>query len=214
MYSWIFVNLANILFALAYLVKDIFWLRIISVVACAANIVYLYVGPDKPLWWGIGWDIVFVLINIVQIWILLGEKRNIHFGREEQELYEAVFNRITPLEYRRLLNAAHWEKKEIGDVLAKEGALLPVLMVIYSGAVRIEKNGKVIAILKSGDFVGEMSYVCGDKASATVIVDEHVRLLCWDKARLTRLLGNEPSLKTSIDAVLSHNMAIKLKRHV
>jgi len=212
-YSWFFVNLANILFALAYLVKDIFWLRMISVVACAANGVYLFIAPDKPLWWGIGWDAVFVVINVIQIWILLRDKRTVRLGPEEKEIYESVFKQCTPLEFRRLLNVTYWKDYPAGTVLAREDETLPSLMLIYSGAAKVEKKGRQVALLKSGDFVGEMSYVSESKATATVMTTEVARLMCWDKAKLTRLMDSDNSLKLSLDSVLSCNMADKLNRH-
>ncbi len=212
MYSWFFVNLANVLFALAYLVKDIFWLRAISVVACSANGIYLFLAPDKPLWWGIGWDAVFVAINSVQIWILLREKRTIVFGPDEKELFETVFRRLSSLEFKRLLDVSHWVNQPADTILAKENEMLSSLMLIYRGVVRVAKQGRTITILKPGDFVGEMSFVSETTASATVVVMELARLLCWDKDKLCKLLAEDPGLKMSLDEVLSCNMADKLKR--
>jgi len=212
MYSWFFVNLANFLFALAYLVKDMFWLRAISVVACSANMAYLYLAPDKPLWWGIGWDVVFVAINAVQIMILFREQRIVHLGEEEKEIFETVFRQLSPLEFKRMLNIARWDNQPAGTVLAREEEALTSLMLISRGTVRVEKKGREITVLKPGDFVGEMSFVSANVASATVIAVELTRLLCWDKDRLRKLLVNDPGLKMSLEAVLSCNMVDKLKR--
>ncbi len=212
MYSWVFVNLANVLFALAYLVKDIFWLRTISIIACIANMVYLYVAPDKPLWWGIGWDACFVGINTVQIWILFREQRTLHFGTEENELFATVFKNLSPLEFRRLLNVARWDDTPVGSVLAREDERLSSLMLISRGTARVEKNERFITTLKPGDFIGEMSFVSATAASATVKAGESTRLLCWDKDKLQTLLAGDPGLKMSLDTVLSCNMAEKLKR--
>ena len=120
---------------------------------------------------------------------------------------------MSPLEYRRLLNLAHWENKPAGAVMANEDKMLPQLMLLYSGTVQVEKKGRIIAVLKSGDFVGEMSFVSVNVASATVTATEQTRLLCWDKNQLKKFLDNDPSLKMSLESTLSCNMAKKLKRH-
>lgn len=211
MYSWIFVNLANVLFAVAYLVKDMFWLRVISVIACAANMAYLYLAPDKPLWWGMGWDAVFVGINMVQIVLLFRERRAVKFGLEEEELFETVFKNLSPLEYKRLLRVATWVDFPAGSALAREEEAVPTLMVIYRGAVTVEKKGRRVTVLKPGDFVGEMSYVSESRvASATVVAVEMTRVLSWSKEVLQKFLADDPGLKMSLETVLSCNMASKL----
>lgn len=212
MNTWILVTLANALFAAAYLVKNIFWLRILSIFACGANMAYLYFAPDKPLWWGIGWDAAFIVINSAHVWILFIEQRTTHLGSEETDIYEAVFPQLSRLEFQRLLRVSRWEDRPDGDILAQEGAPLAGLVLLCRGSARVERNNELVTILKAGDFIGEMSYFSGHNASATVSAQNNVRILIWDSSPLQKLLKKDPGLKNSLDAVLSRNMADKLSR--
>ena len=54
----VLVNTANIFYLLSYSVKDIFWLRILTVVAALFLLPYYYM-QSTPLWTPIGWNLFF-----------------------------------------------------------------------------------------------------------------------------------------------------------
>lgn len=78
-YGTLFGHLAFVLIAFSFLVKDILWLRCISIIASIAGIVYNYVAPSTPLWLVINWNLVFIAINTVQIALLIRERMGIEF---------------------------------------------------------------------------------------------------------------------------------------
>jgi hypothetical protein len=56
-------HLSYILIAISYWLTDIFWLRVVAVVGLSFEILYfLLSGGDLRT--GIGWDLVFILINL------------------------------------------------------------------------------------------------------------------------------------------------------
>ena len=63
-------HLAFGLIALSFLVKDILWLRIVSIVASLFSVFYNWVIPAEPMWIPIGWNFVFVLLNLYHIAII------------------------------------------------------------------------------------------------------------------------------------------------
>jgi hypothetical protein len=79
---------------------------------------------------------------------------------------------------------------EAGDVLLKEGETSPALFFIERGTVEVLKQDEeedhrfAIATLESGDFFGEMSFVDGEPASATIRADGDVRIWRVRKERL------------------------------
>ena len=68
-------HLAFGLIAFSYLVKDIMYLRILSIVASLFGMFFNYTVPAEPLWLPIGWNAIFVMVNIYHISVLLYEKR-------------------------------------------------------------------------------------------------------------------------------------------
>ena len=78
-------HLAFGLIAFSFLVKDILWLRLVSILASTFSVFYNYTIPLEPMWLAINWNIVFVLVNLYHIAIIIYEKRPISMAKETQE---------------------------------------------------------------------------------------------------------------------------------
>jgi hypothetical protein len=91
------------------MVRDILWLRILTVVAAACLIPYFYFRPE-PLMTPIYWNLVFTALNIYWICRLLLERLPVKLSADEQRLCELVFRTMTPREMMTLLKlrTASW----------------------------------------------------------------------------------------------------------
>jgi hypothetical protein len=203
---------ASILTTIAYLVKDILWLRVLTVFACIAGIIFNYYAPATPLWVVIYWNLLFLVINLVQIGIIVKERREVSFTEEEQELYETLFKNFAPFEFMKLLRVGRWLEAKKEQVLAVEQKQLEEVMLIYNGHVEVEAEGQTIAQLKDGSFIGEMSFITGGAATATVKALEPTRYLSWSKEDLRKLLKRNPSMRFAMQTVLSTDLTKKLMR--
>ena len=126
-------HLAFGLIAFSFLVKDILWLRVVSVVASLFSILYNYTIPADPMWLAINWNIVFVLVNVYHIAVIIYEKRPIKMKAKDKELYEALFKELSPVEYLKVTKIAKWKKFKSGSQIIKEGADVKRLILIYNG---------------------------------------------------------------------------------
>jgi Popeye protein conserved region len=203
-------HVAFALIAISYLVKDILWLRLLSVVASVAGIAYNYLVPATPLWLVIYWNILFLTINIVQIVIIVKERREVSFTDEEKELYETLFKSFAPFEFMKLLRVGRWLVAEKNRVMAVEREQLNDVMLIYNGLVSVEVGGKTVAYLKDGSFIGEISFITGGLATATVKALEQTRYISWSKEDLRQLLNRNPSMRFAMQTVLSTDLTKKL----
>ncbi len=201
---------ASILTAIAYLVKDILWLRLLTVLACICGIVFNYFVPATPLWVVIYWNLLFMAINIVQIGIIFKERNEVSFTEEEKELYETLFKNFAPFEFMKLLRVGDWLEAKKDQLLAIEEKPLDQVMLIYNGLVNVESAGQTLAQLKDGSFIGEMSFITGGTATATVRAIEPTRYLSWSKADLSQLLNRNPSMRIAMQTVLSADLTKKL----
>lgn len=113
-------HLASILTMVAYLLKDILWLRLLTILSCVAGIAFNYFVPAEPLWSVIYWNLLFAVINIVQVAILIKERAGVHFTEEEKELHDTLFKNFAPFEFMKLMRIAEWREAKQGDVLAVE----------------------------------------------------------------------------------------------
>jgi CRP-like cAMP-binding protein len=193
-------------------VRDLLWLRAISIVGSIAAILYNYFAPASPLWLVIGWNAAFALVNIVQIGLSMREQAMVKFTEEEKDLFETLFQAFTPVEFMKIMRLARWEDRDEGVVLTKEGEPVENLMMIYNGVVDISVRGKKVSSVKDGRFVAEMSFISGSLASATTTTAKKSRMVCWNRDALKALLNRNPTLRFGFQAVLTNDLYKKLQR--
>ena len=203
-------HLAFGLIAFSFLVKDILWLRVVSILASLFSVFYNYFIPIEPMWLAINWNIVFVLVNIYHIAIIIYEKRPVHMDDKNNELYETLFKELTPVEYLKISKAAIWKTFKSGEVLTRQEHLVPDLVLIYNGTIDVSVGGKKVAVLKDGQFVGEMSFLTEKSATATCIVKHDAECLVWKQREFKELLKRNPSLYFSLQTLLSAQVSSNL----
>jgi hypothetical protein len=208
----LFGHMAFLMVAISLTVKDILLLRVISIVASLSSITYNYFVPAFPLWLVINWNLVFILINTVRIGHLVHEKVTVSFSEKEKELYETLFRNFSPVEFMKILRISEWKSANKNETLTTQGQPVNNLMLVYNGAAKVIKDGQEVALLKDGDFIGEMSFNSNNPANATVIAVESVQILSWPKEELKKLLNRNPSMKFATQSVLSANLVQKLQR--
>lgn len=203
-------HLAFGLIAFSFLVKDILWLRIVSVLASLFSVFYNYVIPADPMWLAINWNIVFILVNVYHIAVIIYEKRPVKMADKDKELYETLFSSLTPVEYLKITKIAHWKKYKSGEKLIRESSPVTDLILIYNGTVDVAVDGKWVADLKDGQFVGEMSFLTEKPATATCLAKHDCECLVWKQPEFKELLKRNPSLYFTIQSLLSAQVSSNL----
>ena len=196
-------HLAFGLIAFSFLVKDIFWLRIVSIAASLFSVLYNYIIPVEPMWLAINWNFVFIVVNLYHIGVILYEKREVKMDDKNEELYQTLFSEMTPVEYLKISRAAEWVTLKPGQRLITQGMPVPDLYLIYNGTVDVAVDGRWVAELKDGQFVGEMSFLTEKVATASCIVKYEAQCLVWKQREFKDLLRRNPSLYFTIQSVLS-----------
>ena len=203
-------HLASILTMLAYLLKDILWLRLLTILSCFAGIAFNFIVPSTPLWTVIYWIVLFAVINIVQVAIIIKQRSGVNFTEEEKELHDTLFKNFAPFEFMKLMRVGKWLEAKQGEILATEEKPIDSVMLIYNGLVAVELDGKEVARLKDGNFIGEVSFITGGTASATVKALQPTRYVAWPKKEISQLLNRNPSMRFAMQAMLSTDLSKKL----
>jgi hypothetical protein len=206
----ILIHAANVLYLLSYLVKDILWLRLLTVVAGLTLLAYYLLLP-APLWVAVAWNCVFLAINAWQIRTLLLERRPVQFAPEELRLYEMAFRSLLPREFAKLLGLARWSDATAGERIVVSGKELDRVMVIGSGRVRVELEGTSPIELRPGSFVGEMSFLGGGAPNADVVALGPTRLLSWLQKDLREVLAGSAELRAAVQKVIGEDLIAKLR---
>lgn len=207
----VLIHLANVLYLFSYLVKDILWLRLLTVVAGGVLLAYYALLP-VPLWPAIAWNTVFLAINVRQIQVLLLERRPVHLPPEELHLYQLAFRSLKPREFAKLLKLARWDDIAAGQRFVTKGEALERIMVISKGRARVDVGAAAAALVELGPgrFVGEMSYLTGSAPSADVVAVEATRVACWAQRELRDFLGRDAELRAIVQMAIGEDLVAKL----
>jgi CRP-like cAMP-binding protein len=95
---------------------------------------------------------------------------------------------------------------EADEALFAAGDAGDSLYVVIRGAVRVERDGQVVAILGQSECVGEMAVLDWEPRSATVIADRPTLLIRLDRNDLLDLLADRPELVEGLAQVLAERL--------
>ena len=203
-------HLAFLLTAISFYLKDILLLRFLAIISALVGIGYNYFLPVGPLWLPIFWLGVFTAINLWRIVGILAERYSIQFNEDEQELYETIFKDFSPVEYMKLIRIAEWRDAAEGLVFASEGEAVDGLRLLFSGEVSVARDGNEIGRARDGALIGEMSFIQGGVASATVTAAVPCRYVFWPEEALRGLLRRNPNIDVAMKHVFSLDLTRKL----
>lgn len=203
--------IANLLFCLAYIVRDMAYLRAITIVAATCTLPYFY-AQATPLYSAMGWQAAFIIINAFNLTILLLQRRPVRLNDEQQWLHRTTLRLLTPRKMLRFLRLANTHHAQKGDTLIQEGEQLDALILIMTGNATVAIGEQQRATLYPGDLAGEMSFISGRPASANVIAQEPVRYFRWSSAALRHLYQRDPEIKDALQGTIGVDMANKLAR--
>jgi len=141
-------------------------------------------------------------------WICPGSEMFLQYHQDRVDVVRKVplFSQLDPHHLDRIAGSVGEKRAETGAMLAHQGRRERDFLLILDGAARVERDGKVLAHLKTGDFFGEMSLVDGAPRSATVIADSPCVLLVIDRRPFRKLLDSDPKLETKILATLCQRL--------
>jgi CRP-like cAMP-binding protein len=134
----------------------------------------------------------------------------VRLGETEAELRETAFPEFTPVEFAKLMRIGSWREAQPGQVLTTQGAVVAEVIVVQSGELAVEIDGRHAANLKDGAIVGEMSFIAGKPATATVRAVAPTRYVAWPQPALRALLARNPAMLSAMRSVFSAELTRKL----
>ena len=125
---------------------------------------------------------------------------------KDKELYETMFKDLSPVEYLKITKVAKWRQYKSREKIIRQNTPVTDLILIYNGTVDVAVDGKKVAELRDGQFVGEMSFLTEKPATATCTVKHNTECLVWKQPEFKDLLKRNPSLYYTIQSLLSNQL--------
>ena len=87
------------------------------------------------------------------------------------------FHDFSHAEINEVMRASQWQDYAAGEEIVKEGEMDDRFYILVSGTCSVERNGKAVGLLSTGECFGETSYVQGAKRTATIRAVDAVTVL-------------------------------------
>ncbi|MBT7771925.1 MAG: cyclic nucleotide-binding domain-containing protein, partial [Rhodospirillales bacterium] len=121
-----------------------------------------------------------------------------------------TFQEFSPVEFMKLMRLASWKEIPEDNFIAKEGEEFESLKLLYNGEVKIVIDGKEVARARDGAMIGEISFLQGGNATATVQAAQPCRCVVWPKEELRSLLKRNPTMDIAMKHIFSMDLTRKL----
>ena len=129
----------------------------------------------------------------------------------ERELLRKIFTGLEDVQIAQLLVAGQFADIAKGTTLTEENKPLETLFFICAGHLKVTVAGREVAHAEKGDFVGEIAFLTEKPATATVVAEDSVRALVFERAKLDQLFRNEAEVAGLIYQLLGRELAQKLR---
>jgi len=208
----ILLNCAYTIYLAAFMAKNIVWLRLLTITGMTVSIPYYLYFHEAPLWNNIFWISTYALINLVMLFIIYLESRPIKLSDLEQKIYDLTFKSLEPRVFKKLIDHGSIEELQPEVVLVTSNSDLDSLMLVVEGEAEVVlKHGEQL-IIPTGGFIGEQSYITGEKTSADVKTGkEAAKIIRWNSEALRKHLAGKEILKDNLDLIFTADLIHKLR---
>lgn len=127
-----------------------------------------------------------------------------------------IFRFLRDEEHQQLLQSSERKAFKPGEMLIQEGSRQTSLYVIVKGDVKVQRDHDGFAIELSrhgpGEIFGDMSFIEGQAASATVIAgDEEVLVFIITHAHISTLMSQNPAFAARFYQSLAEILSRRLR---
>ena len=208
----ILLNCGYTIYLAAFLAKKIVWLRLLTITGMTVSLPYYLYFQEAPLWNNIFWVCTYMLINLMMLFIIYLESRPIELSDLEQNIYNMTFKSLEPRVFKKLIDHGSFEELQPDVSLVTRDSELDSLMYVVEGEAEVVlRHGEEI-IIPTGGFIGEQSYITGEKTSADVKTGkEAAKIIRWNSEVLRKHLAGKEVLKDSLDLIFTADLTHKLR---
>ncbi len=204
----IFLNLAYVLMLVAFLVREVFWLRLTLVFSQAAFITYALREDTLSM---TVWNSGFILVNAYQVGRILKQRRPIELSGQLEEIYRKSFRLMSRREFLYFWRTGRREEREDGTIV-REGERQQSLYLVLEGSAAIIREGEEVARVSRGDFLADScDFVSSGPSPISARARGVIALRRWDFAVLEDIRKLDPALMLKIQKIVSGYLTAKLR---
>ncbi len=199
------VDLSSVLTLISFSVRSMVVLRFLAIGAQLTFIPYCLMQPT-PLWTPIVWNLLFMGVNVVNLVILMLEKRPVVLNADEQKLYSLAFKTLKPREFLALTRIGEFRDGAAGEAVIVQGEQSPHISILIDGKASIYVDQKRIKNISQGRLLGLESVMSGEPQLYGISFDTPSRHCRWSVVQLRNYIDKRPDLREKLRTIVSENL--------
>jgi CRP-like cAMP-binding protein len=204
-------HVSYLIIAISYCLTNIYWLRVAAVLGLGLEILY-FILTSNLLYTGIAWDLIFIAINGFHLVLLTRDKFSLRRSGDEHAMMKTAFAGLHDSQIAQILKAGSWRELVAGTRVTEEGRKVEALYFIQRGRLAVYANGMHVAELGPGALIGEVAFLTGCSATATVVAHDESRVIAFDHERLSRACRRDDQIATAMHRLIGCDLARKIAR--
>ena len=205
--TFILVNLAYLMTFTALSIKEVLWLRV--VLACSHSMIFInnyYYAQNYNV---AVWNFIFILVNVIQVVRIYDDRKPRMIPEDMEDLYRGIFSTFTSKEFLYFMNLG--EKEIINkQKLISLGDHQKDLLLVLKGDALVMREGKHLAKLNRGKFLGEISFLTDQPASADVYAKDELQYIKWDQSKIRAIKISNNAFWAKLNSVLTNDLTSKI----
>tara|TARA_B100000530_G_scaffold275344_1_gene188252 strand:- start:1528 stop:2175 length:648 start_codon:yes stop_codon:yes gene_type:complete len=205
--TFILVNLAYLMTFTALSIKEVLWLRV--VLACSHSMIFInnyYYAQNYNV---AVWNFIFILVNVIQVVRIYDDRKPRMIPEDMKDLYRGIFSTFTSKEFLYFMNLG--EKEIINkQKLISLGDHQKDLLLVLKGDALVMREGKHLAKLNRGKFLGEISFLTDQPASADVYAKDELQYIKWDQSKIRAIKISNNAFWAKLNSVLTNDLTSKI----
>ena len=198
------IHVANTFVLLSFLVKEIMYLRLLSILGGFAFIGYFSLSFDVVQWSPISWNLLFILINLYQIIRIIIERRPIQFNERELQLKRKAFPNISDREWFELLKIGEW--KYIPQENYSPAIFVNSILILSDGYLQKNTSHRNYFKLEQGSLIGGINFLTGKLLDEEFDCNCDIEILTWSIPSFRSFLQEKPQTSAEFQKLIGQEI--------
>ena len=205
--TFILVNAAYLMTFTALSIKEVLWLRLILV--CSHSMIFInnyYYSQNYNV---AIWNFIFIIVNLIQVARIYDDRKPRLIPSEMKDLYDDVFGQFTSKEFVYFMQLGEKETVSNKKIIAL-GSHQRDLLLILDGTASVMRENSKVASLQRGQFIGEISFLTEQPASADVYANDSLEYIKWDQSKIRMIKISNNAFWSKLNTVLTNDLTLKI----
>lgn len=151
--------------------------------------------------------IVISLFGIIRLYII---NRRLRFSDDEMFFLDRAMPDLPKIDARKFLDIALFIDGETGVFLTQQGEPIKHLIYLIDGEAKVFSGGVEVAAISPGNYIGDVTYLLGEPATATVQLGTPAKYLSFEVNNLRKFLDRNAAVRRQLEESAADNLRKKL----